>query len=446
MAKTKEDRSDWVAVAPDASSGGGVPPPVRPARSAYAFFQRERASSIRAELAAAASASADGSGSSGPDVGALGREVSARWQGLSPVERRAYDAMAARDRDRFLSESRQRDAEALERRERMRRERETLVLEDDDEGGGGGRGGRTTRGARARVQRKAERKRSRKEEKREARKRARRAAKAKKAAGRGGKKKDDDSDYEDESDDDSEDDSGGSDSEGDSSEEDSDGDSSSASSSDDSGRKRPARRRAVSQAVLDRRERARNEKQRKERYIEKRQEDVREERAEQATRRLQFLLKQSDIFSHFGNVKQEKARLGIKSSVAAKSSALEEGAGDKKIVRTSGAAGGDAREAEEEEREEADEHEATYLSAQPATLGHGKMRQYQLEGLNWMIRLQENGVNGILADEMGLGKVRPREKLCPDRRVFVSGAEFLPCGAPSSRTRRPCNPSPSSST
>jgi len=27
------------------------------------------------------------------------------------------------------------------------------------------------------------------------------------------------------------------------------------------------------------------------------------------------------------------------------------------------------------------------------------------EGLNWMIRLQENGVNGILADEMGLGKV-----------------------------------------
>ena len=33
-------------------------------------------------------------------------------------------------------------------------------------------------------------------------------------------------------------------------------------------------------------------------------------------------------------------------------------------------------------------------------------RQYQLEGLNWMIRLQENGINGILADEMGLGKIR----------------------------------------
>ena len=32
-------------------------------------------------------------------------------------------------------------------------------------------------------------------------------------------------------------------------------------------------------------------------------------------------------------------------------------------------------------------------------------RSYQLEGLNWMIRLQENGINGILADEMGLGKL-----------------------------------------
>ncbi|MBC2899458.1 hypothetical protein CFC21_112293 [Triticum aestivum] len=32
------------------------------------------------------------------------------------------------------------------------------------------------------------------------------------------------------------------------------------------------------------------------------------------------------------------------------------------------------------------------------------MRDYQLAGLNWLIRLYENGINGILADEMGLGK------------------------------------------
>lgn len=32
------------------------------------------------------------------------------------------------------------------------------------------------------------------------------------------------------------------------------------------------------------------------------------------------------------------------------------------------------------------------------------MRNYQLDGLNWLIKLYDNGVNGILADEMGLGK------------------------------------------
>lgn len=32
------------------------------------------------------------------------------------------------------------------------------------------------------------------------------------------------------------------------------------------------------------------------------------------------------------------------------------------------------------------------------------MRDYQIRGLNWMVSLYENGINGILADEMGLGK------------------------------------------
>lgn len=30
----------------------------------------------------------------------------------------------------------------------------------------------------------------------------------------------------------------------------------------------------------------------------------------------------------------------------------------------------------------------------------GKMRPYQLQGLNWMVSLHHNGLNGILADEM----------------------------------------------
>jgi ATP-dependent DNA helicase len=41
---------------------------------------------------------------------------------------------------------------------------------------------------------------------------------------------------------------------------------------------------------------------------------------------------------------------------------------------------------------------------QPGLVTGGTMRKYQLEGLEWLISLYENGLNGILADEMGLGK------------------------------------------
>jgi SWI/SNF-related matrix-associated actin-dependent regulator of chromatin subfamily A member 5 len=34
----------------------------------------------------------------------------------------------------------------------------------------------------------------------------------------------------------------------------------------------------------------------------------------------------------------------------------------------------------------------------------GEMRGYQIHGLNWLIKLYDNGISGILADEMGLGK------------------------------------------
>lgn len=47
-----------------------------------------------------------------------------------------------------------------------------------------------------------------------------------------------------------------------------------------------------------------------------------------------------------------------------------------------------------------------YTFQQPALVTGAKLRGYQLAGVQWMISLYENGLNGILADEMGLGKVR----------------------------------------
>jgi SNF2 family DNA or RNA helicase len=58
-----------------------------------------------------------------------------------------------------------------------------------------------------------------------------------------------------------------------------------------------------------------------------------------------------------------------------------------------------------EEREDAaliaDSDSVTHrLTQQPSCIKFGTMREYQLQGLNWMIHLYDNGINGILADEM----------------------------------------------
>ncbi|KAI6028981.1 SNF2 family N-terminal domain-containing protein, partial [Pisolithus marmoratus] len=44
------------------------------------------------------------------------------------------------------------------------------------------------------------------------------------------------------------------------------------------------------------------------------------------------------------------------------------------------------------------------ITRQPALLRGGTLKDYQLKGLQWMVSLYNNKLNGILADEMGLGK------------------------------------------
>lgn len=44
------------------------------------------------------------------------------------------------------------------------------------------------------------------------------------------------------------------------------------------------------------------------------------------------------------------------------------------------------------------------ITAQPDIMVGGKLKHYQLKGLEWMVSLYNNKLNGILADEMGLGK------------------------------------------
>jgi len=44
------------------------------------------------------------------------------------------------------------------------------------------------------------------------------------------------------------------------------------------------------------------------------------------------------------------------------------------------------------------------MATQPDLIVGGIMRDYQLEGLTWMMEICTQGLSGILADEMGLGK------------------------------------------
>ncbi|KAI0735883.1 SNF2 family N-terminal domain-containing protein [Earliella scabrosa] len=44
------------------------------------------------------------------------------------------------------------------------------------------------------------------------------------------------------------------------------------------------------------------------------------------------------------------------------------------------------------------------ITQQPTILVGGTLKEYQLKGLQWMVSLYNNKLNGILADEMGLGK------------------------------------------
>ncbi|KAK9861243.1 hypothetical protein WJX84_005000 [Apatococcus fuscideae] len=102
-------------------------------------------------------------------------------------------------------------------------------------------------------------------------------------------------------------------------------------------------------------------------------------------RRLEFLLRQAEVFQHFAPAAADE--------------------GNKKRKGRHGGKFSEEMEDEQMLKEEDTLVERGHrLSAQPSVIANGQMREYQLQGLNWLIHLYDNGINGILADEMGLGK------------------------------------------
>jgi hypothetical protein len=98
------------------------------------------------------------------------------------------------------------------------------------------------------------------------------------------------------------------------------------------------------------------------------------------------------------------------------------------------------REEDEEfmaQQEETEEDIPRLTHGETSSFISGKMRAYQVEGLNWLIRLYHRGLNGILADEMGLGKTlqvlqpAPRARADACRAAEPAGAAVnLTAGLP----------------
>jgi len=115
-------------------------------------------------------------------------------------------------------------------------------------------------------------------------------------------------------------------------------------------------------------------------------------------KRFDFLLKQTEVFSHFMGGTKAKSPLKMKPVKEPKKKANKK-EGDSRHRMT---------EQEEDEELLTDLNQGkknmVVFDESPAYIKNGKLRDYQVRGLNWMISLYENNINGILADEMGLGK------------------------------------------
>eukprot|EP00798_Chlamydomonas_sp_ICE-L_P018351 gene18351-24816_t len=120
---------------------------------------------------------------------------------------------------------------------------------------------------------------------------------------------------------------------------------------------------------------------------------------DRSKQRMQFLLKQAEIFQHFGGdaipKKMEKA----------KGRGRRNDDNEDAELKGHGRRNNDDEDAELLADEDDDgEHAGHRLQIQPSIISGAVMREYQMQGLNWLIHLYDNGINGILADEMGLGK------------------------------------------
>ncbi|KAF8297763.1 hypothetical protein DL93DRAFT_2122689 [Clavulina sp. PMI_390] len=127
--------------------------------------------------------------------------------------------------------------------------------------------------------------------------------------------------------------------------------------------------------------------------------------------RITHLLRQTDQYldslAHAVGAQQAEASRGrISANIQSIPQTDETTFGAQRMEDDDGAA---AAGADSEKKNKVDYYSVAHrvtekITVQPDLLVGGKLKEYQLKGLQWMVSLYNNHLNGILADEMGLGK------------------------------------------
>lgn len=126
-------------------------------------------------------------------------------------------------------------------------------------------------------------------------------------------------------------------------------------------------------------------------------------------KRFKYLLGLTDLFRHFIDIRAKNDPVVEKILKEIDRKARETARAAKASKSSKSRSSGRRRKTEKEEDEEllndeeTEEQEQTVFTESPSFV-HGTLREYQIQGLNWLVSLHENSISGILADEMGLGK------------------------------------------